>query len=176
MIDASAAILVGVGANLPAVGHADALATCRAAVTDLSACGLRVDALSPWYESAPVPASDQPWFVNGVVSVATDLDPPALLDLLHAVEAAFGRVRSVPNAARVLDLDLLAYGRLVVPPPARPALPHPRLTKRAFVLLPLADLLPDWRHPADGRSVGELIGALPPEQAIRWLTAPGERA
>ena len=84
--------------------------------------------------------------------------------LLHAVEAEFGRARAVPNAARVLDLDLLAYDDLVSQPGAWPLLPHPRMAERAFVLLPLADLAPDWRHPVLGRTARELAEALPPGQ------------
>ena len=125
---------------------------------------------SRWYESAPVPLSDQPWYVNGVAEVETELGPERLLALLHEVEAAFGRVRREANAPRTLDLDLIAYGALVRgeegPPPV---LPHPRMAGRAFVLLPLTEILPGWRHPVLGRSAAELAAALPKGQAIRPL-------
>ena len=105
-----------------------------------------------------MPASDQPWFVNGVAEVATRLDPAALLVLLHAVEREFGRTRGVANAARVLDLDLLAYGATVADGRnGGPILPHPRLHERAFVLVPLVDLAPDWRHPVLGKTATELL-------------------
>ena len=83
--------------------------------------------------------------------------------------ASFGRKRRVVNEARPLDLDLLAYGDRVDPGPTPPILPHPRLAERAFVLLPLAELLPEWRHPATGESVARLIAALPPDQQARPL-------
>ena len=109
------------------------VATLEAAVAALAARGLAIRARSRWWESAPVPVSDQPWYVNGVVEVETALGPEALLALLHEVEAAFGRHRSVPNAPRVLDLDLLAYGGLVrtgpQPPLAAPS-PHGRARLR----------------------------------------------
>ena len=89
----------------------------------------------------------------------------ALLAELHAVEAAFGRARTVPNAARPIDLDLLDYrGQIASGGPGRATLPHPRLAGRAFVLRPLADLAPDWRHPVTGQPIRALIEALPVDQ------------
>jgi 2-amino-4-hydroxy-6-hydroxymethyldihydropteridine diphosphokinase len=116
-----------------------------------------------------VPASDQPRYVNGVVLVETGLAPADLLAHLHDIEAAFGRVRRGRNEARVLDLDLLAYGRRIAAAPARPTLPHPRLAERAFVLLPLSEVAPGWRDPVDGGPVAEMIAALVPGQDIRRL-------
>lgn len=164
-------ILIALGANLPHPVHGPPLATCEAALEALEAAGVAVAARSPWYESAPVPASDQPWFVNGVVRVETELDPAALLALLHRIERRFGRARGEPNAARVLDLDLLAYHDLVTAPDATPALPHPRLAERAFVVLPLADLAPDWRHPQTGLTAAELARRLPAGQTARRLSS-----
>jgi 2-amino-4-hydroxy-6-hydroxymethyldihydropteridine diphosphokinase len=106
--------------------------------------------------------------VNGVIEVATDLGPQALLALLQRLEAAAGRVRSVANAARPLDLDIIAYGDRVETA-ADPLLPHPRMELRAFVLLPLQAIAPRWRHPASGRSVADLIAHLPSDQEIRLL-------
>lgn len=141
---------------------------------------------SRWYESAPIPPGPQPWFVNGVVLVETGLDPARLLARLHDIEAAFGRVRRAINAPRPLDLDLLDYRGLVRvadgPRPAvadadanaevlpRPRLPHPRLHTRAFVLLPLAEVAPAWRHPVSGEAVTALIARLPPGQTVRPLS------
>ena len=161
-------ILIAVGANLPSPEFGSLRATCEAALEELTRRGLRIVSRSRWFETAPIPASDQPWFVNGVVAVETDLPPEALLALLHDVEHRFGRQRRELNAARVLDLDIVAYGA-VVRADSPPILPHPRMQDRAFVLLPLADIAPDWRHPADGRPLADLIRALPADQLIRPL-------
>src|SRR6202008_693323 len=106
-------ILIAVGANLPSPIHGQPRETCEAAVAELSRRGLRIVGRSRWFESAPVPVSDQPWYVNGVVAVGTDLPPAELLTLLHEVERLFGRELREINEARVLDLDLLAYGDLI---------------------------------------------------------------
>jgi 2-amino-4-hydroxy-6-hydroxymethyldihydropteridine diphosphokinase len=162
-------ILIGLGANLASPDHGPPVATLESALGALSAQGLAIRARSRWWESAPVPISDQPWYVNGVVEVATDLPPEPLLGLLHRLESEFGRRRSVPNAPRILDLDLLAYGDLVRSGLEPPLLPHPRMAERAFVLFPLAEICPHWRHPATGRSLEELIAALPADQIVRPL-------
>ena len=165
-------ILIAIGSNLPSPEFGPPRAVCKAALAELSGHGLRIVRRSRWFESAPVPVSDQPWFVNGAAVVETALPPGDLLALLHQTERRFGRERREVNAARVLDLDLIAYGDLVRMD-APPLLPHPRLHERAFVLLPLADVVPDWRHPVDGRSLSEMVRALPAEQSIRPL-APDE--
>jgi len=162
-------ILIGIGANLPSPRWGTPRMICEAALEELRRQGIGVRARSRWFESAPVPLSDQPWFVNGVALLDTDLAPEPLLEKLHGIERLFGRERRERNEPRVLDLDLLAYGDLVRQGPEPPILPHPRLAERAFVLLPLRDLLPQWRHPADGRSLAELIAALPADQVARPL-------
>ncbi|QJE72587.1 2-amino-4-hydroxy-6-hydroxymethyldihydropteridine diphosphokinase [Aerophototrophica crusticola] len=158
-------ILIGIGSNLSSPEHGGPRQVCAAALARLEGAGVRVAARSRWYESAPVPVSDQPWFVNAVAALETSLSPADLLAALHRVEASFGRVRRVVNEARVLDLDLLDHeGRVQAGPPV---LPHPRLQQRAFVLLPLLDIAPGWRHPATGEALADLIAALPPDQGIR---------
>jgi 2-amino-4-hydroxy-6-hydroxymethyldihydropteridine diphosphokinase len=156
-----APILIALGANLPsrAGGPRD---TLEAAISELNFADVLTRQRSRWFSSPAWPPSDQPPYVNGVIAVETALDPTALLALLHRVEDAFGRVRGAPNAARPLDLDLLAYGdRVQAPAPGEgPILPHPRLAERAFVLLPLAEVAPAWRHPVTGQSVQDLIRAL----------------
>jgi 2-amino-4-hydroxy-6-hydroxymethyldihydropteridine diphosphokinase len=155
-------ILIGLGANLSSTAGPPR-ATLEAALVRLNTAGVKVVARSRWYHTAPVPVSDQPWFVNGVARVETVLDPAALLDVLRETELAFGRQRTVPNAARTLDLDILDYdGR--VEAGTELTLPHPRMQDRAFVLLPLADVAPGWRHPVLGRTVEALISALPSAQ------------
>lgn len=97
-------VYIGLGANLPSPEHGTPRETLEAAIRALAARGLDVVARSPLYESEPVPVSDQPWYLNAVVEVATDLGPAEVLALLHSVENAFGRVRKARNEARVLDL------------------------------------------------------------------------
>jgi len=91
----------------------------------------------------------------------TELSPAELIARLHETETAFGRTRSERNAPRTLDLDIVDYnGRVETGPPI---LPHPRLEARAFVLIPLQDVAPDWRHPVSGRTVAELLADIPAE-------------
>jgi 2-amino-4-hydroxy-6-hydroxymethyldihydropteridine diphosphokinase len=133
-------------------------ATLRAALEKFPKHGIAVTRVSPFYRTAPVPVSDQPWFVNAVAEVKTDLPPVALMQVLLQVEKDFGRERSVKNAPRLLDLDLLDYAGNALRM-ADLELPHPRLHERAFVLYPLRDLAPGWKHP-DGKKIAGLIGDL----------------
>ena len=163
-IAAGTSVFVGVGGNLPCPHHGPPPLVFEAALAAMAADGIVVIRRSRWYRSPPWPASDQPEYVNGVLELAPLLPPERLLDALHGIEARFGRVRGVPNAARILDLDLLAYGALVRTDTACPVLPHPRLHERAFVLRPLADLAPAWRHPVLSVSIGTLIERLAADQ------------
>ena len=163
-------IYVALGGNLDHPVWGAPRQALEAALAELGRRGVAVRRVSRWYRTAPVPVSDQPWFVNAVAEVETDLPADALLALLHAVEDQFGRVRTVPNAARLIDLDLLDYRGVTTPGgPGRATLPHPRLEGRAFVLYPLADLAPGWRHPVSGRPLRDLLAALPPEQGIEAM-------
>lgn len=165
--------LVAIGANLPRPDGQSPLATCRWAAGRLAMVpGMRVVALSSWWESAPVPPDPRsPPFVNGVALLEGETTPEALLAALHAIEDEAGRARPYPNAPRVLDLDLIDLGgRVRAGPP--PILPHPRAHLRAFVLRPLAEVAPGWVHPASGEGVAALVAALPPQE-IRRLP-PGD--
>jgi len=163
-------IFIGAGANLfhPILGAPRQV--LEAAFGELGRRGVSVIRVSPWYRTAPVPASDQPWYVNAVGEVVTKLPADRLLAVLHEVEQAFGRVRTVANAARMIDLDLLDFhGETAVGGPRRATLPHPRMAARAFVLQPLADLAPAWRHPVSGTPIQALLAALPADQTIERL-------
>ena len=122
--------------------------------------GLRHAVRSRWYASAAVPEGAGPRYVNGVVRLEGNPDPAILLATLHEIEAAAGRLRSEPNTPRTLDLDIVDIGGTVRAAPD-PVLPHPRAHLRGFVLLPLRDVAPGWAHPVTGRSVHDLIAALP---------------
>jgi 2-amino-4-hydroxy-6-hydroxymethyldihydropteridine diphosphokinase len=163
-------ILIAIGANLPGPAGAFPLVTCRMAVEALRDLpGLRLQAVSHWYETDPVPPSGQPPYVNGMARLEPAgpmPDPAALLARLQAIEARCGRQRGLPNAARTLDLDIVAIGALVRDSPD-PVLPHPRAHQRGFVLRPLADVAPDWVHPALHRSVSDLLAELPPDGVRR---------
>ncbi len=165
-------ILIGIGSNLAAPQFGSPQETASAAVARLPAIGALVVRCSRWYLSQPVPPSDQPWYVNGVAAVETRLAPAALLAALLALEARFERRRGVPDAARTLDLDLLDYdGRQCAT--ERLVLPHPRLHERRFVLAPLAEIAPDWRHPRLAMTATELLLRLPVGQAIHPLGYQG---
>ena len=153
-------ILVAIGANLTSATGQTPLATCRWAAERLAQLpGLELRRVSRWYATRPVPVSDQPRFINGVAWLSGGIQPGRMLQALHEIEAAAGRQRGVPNAARTLDLDLLAMDGLVVATPEL-TLPHPRLQDRAFVLAPLRDVRPDWRHPVSGLEVTALLAAV----------------
>ena len=157
-------ILVALGGNLPS-SHGAPRQTCETALKVMETHGLVVAAISRWYCTAPVPRSDDPWFLNGVARIETTLTPREVLEKLLEIELLFGRRRSKANAPRTLDLDLLAYDDVIVRETDL-VVPHPRLTERAFVLLPLADVAPDWRHPVTGDNVRTLISRLPEDQQI----------
>ena len=161
-------VYVGIGANLPSIHGLPPLQTARDAVVALDRLpGFRLVGLSRWFVSAPIPPSDQPDYINAVAHLRGESDPVEFLHILQRIELTSGRERGAVNAARTLDLDIVAMDGLVRNAPD-PVLPHPRAHLRAFVLLPLADVAPHWVHPVLGRSVRELIAALP-DQPIRVL-------
>jgi 2-amino-4-hydroxy-6-hydroxymethyldihydropteridine diphosphokinase len=162
-------ILIGLGANLPSTDFGPPQSTLEAALAEFARQGIEVVRRSRWYRSAPVPPSDQPWFINAVAAVVTERSPADVLTVLHRIEAKFGRTRRTRDEARVIDLDLLAYGDRVQGDGEGPQLPHPRLHARAFVLLPLAEVAPGWRHPLLGKTVEDLIAELPPGQVAERL-------
>ena len=167
-------IFIGAGANLPHPSYTSPRETLHAALLELDRWKIRVLRYSRWYRTAPVPVSDQPWYVNVVAEIATSLSADDLLATLHEIEDLFGRVRSVPNAPRLIDLDLLDYrGEIAAPGAGRAILPHPRMAERAFVLRPLADLAPTWRHPVSGASIHDLLKALPADQVAQPFQAAG---
>lgn len=172
-------ILVALGAN--AMSQAGSpRETLHAVIAELPAHGLPVVAASRLYSSPAFPPGAGPDFVNAVVRIASEAPPESLLQTLHRLESRFGRTRDIRWGPRTLDLDLLACGGLIRPDaatlrhwidlpagrqttetPDRLLLPHPRLQDRGFVLVPLMDVAPGWRHPLTGLTVARMLAALP---------------
>jgi 2-amino-4-hydroxy-6-hydroxymethyldihydropteridine diphosphokinase len=145
----------------------DREANLRAAIQSISAAAIPVLRESPIYETEPVGYTDQRWFLNMVVEAETTLFPMQLLMRTGRIERALGRVRTLPNGPRTIDIDILLYGNAVVRTP-RLEIPHPRMQERRFVLAPLADLAADLRHPILRQTVRQMLQTAPP-QTIRRL-------
>lgn len=150
-------MIVALGSNL-AGDYASSEALLEAALARLPAAGLVVAARSRWWRSAAWPDPAAPPYLNGVAIIETRAGPLEVWATLAAVEGEFRRERSVRNAPRTLDLDLIAHGRSVLDGPGL-ILPHPRAEERLFVMGPLAEIAPGWRHPVSGRTAAEAAAA-----------------
>ena len=154
-------IFVALGAN-QAYGASSPLENLRAAIIRLQNTGISlVRASRPWHTPAWPDPSDPP-FTNACIEISTQLAPEVLMATLHEIEEERGRVRTQRNAPRSLDLDLVDYRGAVIEPQYKGQLelPHPRVAERAFVLLPLQEIAPNWHHPGSGRSINDLLCAL----------------
>ena len=145
--------VLGLGSNLGR--RAANLARARRLLERSGVVVLRASSI---YETEPADNPDQPWFLNQVLEVRSDLEPPGLLDLAKSIEAGMKRVPRPDKGPRTIDIDILLAGDLVLETP-RLVIPHPRLHLRNFVLAPLAEIVPGWRHPVLGRTAAELAGA-----------------
>jgi 2-amino-4-hydroxy-6-hydroxymethyldihydropteridine diphosphokinase len=156
---------LGLGSNL-----GDREANLREAVQRLEAAEVRVLHRSSLYETAPQDLLEQPWFLNAVVEVETSLFPLQLLARIRQIERDMGRRRVTPKGPRNIDIDLLFYGRTVIAT-AELEVPHPRMAQRRFVLEPLAEIAPDFRHPLTGKTANEMLAALEPQGVRRLKSA-----
>ncbi len=164
-------VYLGLGANLG--NRAENL---RMAVRYVSSLA-RIDAMSSLYETTPVGGGNQPNYYNAVCRLSTGLSPEALLDYLKRVEFEIGRRPAERWSARPIDLDILLYGEQIVES-KRLIVPHPRLAERAFVLVPLAEIAPDIRHPVSGKTAGQLLASLTPAEVagVKKIAAQGWEA
>jgi 2-amino-4-hydroxy-6-hydroxymethyldihydropteridine diphosphokinase len=151
------AVVIALGGNDKG-GWPDLATGLESALVRLPEFGARVLRRSGWWTSAAWPDPADPPFLNGVALVETALTPEALMAALARLETAMGRVRGARNAPRTLDLDLIAYGRLAGEF-GDLILPHPRAADRLFVMGPLAEIAPDWRHPVSGATASALAAA-----------------
>jgi len=156
-------ILIAAGSSLP-FGNTDSQQIILNAFFSLGRLTTQLQ-VSPLYETPAWPDPSDPPFINAVALVETDIPAEDLLAALHAIEAGFGRRRRVKNAPRTLDLDLLAYDDICSNQPGGLVLPHPRLHEREFVLAPLCDIAPKWRHPVIGETAAHMLAALESRQA-----------
>jgi 2-amino-4-hydroxy-6-hydroxymethyldihydropteridine diphosphokinase len=158
-------VVIGLGSN-----QGDSASICRQAIAELAASpGMAKPVVSKLYRSEPVGYLDQDWFVNGAAVFDTDLGPRQVLDLTRRIEERFGRIRKERWGPRSLDLDILFHGDRIVNLPEL-TIPHPRLHERRFVLVPLAEIVPGWRHPVSKRTVAEILAELPAtgQQVTLW--------
>jgi 2-amino-4-hydroxy-6-hydroxymethyldihydropteridine diphosphokinase len=159
---------IALGSNMPFDGLSAPRVLARA-VAAMQSAGLAPRALSGVWETPAWPPSDQPDYCNAVAELdPAGLSPQPLYERLRAIELNFGRERRERWAARTLDLDIVALDGFVGTFGAI-TLPHPRMHKRSFVLAPLAEIAPEWRHPVHGKTAAELLAALPGEQGYRRL-------
>lgn len=156
-LGADSAVIVALGCNDK--GNWESCVECLEAVlVHFEGEGLKLISRSSWWTSKAWPNPSDPAFINGVVVIETGQAPDDLMRQLMAIEDDFGRRRSVANAPRTLDLDLIAYGRMVCESDAL-VLPHPRSADRLFVMGPIAEILPDWVHPVSGQTATALAAA-----------------
>jgi 2-amino-4-hydroxy-6-hydroxymethyldihydropteridine diphosphokinase len=153
-------VFLSLGSNL-----GDRAENLRTAIDRLSALG-EVRSVSSFYETEPVDLLSQPWFLNCAVLLVTDLMPKQLLARTRQIELDMGRRKTVAKGPRLIDIDILLFGKSIVET-ADLIVPHPGLHQRRFVLEPLAEIAPDVRHPVFKRTVREMRDALPHGQAVR---------
>jgi len=159
-------VYIALGSNV-----GDRAAMLERAMAAMNSAGIRVSRQSSFYVTEPVDAPGQAWFLNAVVEAETSLLPLQLLHALLKIERELGRRRITPHGPRTIDLDILFYGSSVIRGKEL-QVPHPRLPERRFVLVPLAQIAPEFRHPALHKSVTRLLAETPDRSKVRlWHAA-----
>ena len=161
-------IIIGLGSNLVSNIGNKPQKNCQLALEKMREVDIFPIKVSSFFESAPLPVSTQPWFANLAVSVKTDLTPHKLLNALLSIESDMGRKREGKNDPRVIDLDILVFNNIIIQT-ENLVLPHPRINDRAFVLYPIQELNPSWKHPVSGENIVNLISNLSGGQLIRVI-------
>ena len=151
-------ILIGIGSNLESDLYGSPIQNCIQAIKFLEK-KVKILKISQYYKTEPIPKSEQPWYINVVISVKTSYPPNKLLRLLNLIERNFKRVRRVRNEARVIDLDILAYEKKIFSS-EKLTIPHPRMHLRKFVIKPLCDLNEEWIHPVLRISAKKILKTL----------------
>ncbi len=140
----------------------------HAAIAALIGAGVRVTKVSSFYETEPVDLREQPWFLNCVIEGVTEVPAAQLLKKLREIESRMGSKKLVAKGPRVIDLDILLYGRETIDT-AELHVPHPRMHLRRFVLVPLAEIAPELRHPAWSGTAEDLLARTPDQSEVRRL-------
>jgi 2-amino-4-hydroxy-6-hydroxymethyldihydropteridine diphosphokinase len=157
-------VLISFGSNL-----GDKKENCKEAIRRILAVkGITILRESSFYRTEPVGKTDQDWFVNGLISVETEIPPEELMDRLLSIERTMGRVRDVKWGPRIIDLDLISCGDTVMKT-EKLTLPHPEIQNRAFVLVPIRQIEPKWVHPVTGKTAGEMLNELSEGQGVQII-------
>ena len=162
-------IYIGIGSNLNGKNNETPLQNCKKALVELKK-EVNICKISSWYKSEPIPVSNQPWFINGVVEISTNKSSLDLLEFILSIEKVFGRVREKKNEARILDLDIIDYKKKILYIKNKLIIPHPKMHERSFVLQPLSELNPKWMHPIKKKGIKELIRNLNDKQKISKIS------
>ena len=152
---------IGIGSNI-----GSPLENCKRSLALLDEhARIEIIAHSSFYETEPIGPTDQNWFVNAVAEISTDMEPILLLDTLLAIEIAMGRIRNEKWGPRIIDLDILLYGKSVIKND-RLEIPHPEMIKRRFVLAPLSELAAESIHPTENKTIQQLLSELPEDKKV----------
>lgn len=163
---AETTVYLSLGSNL-----GDREKNLLAAISALADAKVRVTRVSSFYETEPVDLREQPWFLNCAVEAATELPPLELLRVLRGIESQMGNKKIVPKGPRLIDLDILLYGNESIDTPEL-QVPHPRMLQRRFVLVPLAEIAPNLKHPQWKGTATELAAKVRDSSEVRRLNQP----